>query len=227
MSVVPNKQLEKLEWCENHVDPWTTNAAAIGTTAAEVTAFGTKVDAARAAMTAAEVARDAAKNATLTLQTAIAAMDVAAAGIIKQVRAKAETTGNPNVYALASIPAPGTPSPVGPPGTPTSFTVLLAQDGALQLGWKCNNPVGCHGVLYQVYRRVGTAGDFAYVGGAGEKKFIDATVPAGASQVTYQIQAVRSTSVGPWAQFNVNFGTAAGGAVTASVAEASSPKIAA
>jgi hypothetical protein len=31
-------------------------------------------------------------------------------------------------------------------------------------------------------------------------------VPAGSSQVTYQIQAVRSTAVGPWAQFNVNFG---------------------
>jgi hypothetical protein len=46
--------------------------------------------------------------------------------------------------------------------------------------------------------------------------------------VTYQIQAVRSTAVGPWAQFNVNFGVSSGGAMTASVTEQPpSPKLAA
>jgi hypothetical protein len=39
--------------------------------------------------------------------------------------------------------------------------------------------------------------------------------------VTYQIQAVRSTAVGAWAQYTVSFGTPAGGAtVVAEVAEA-------
>jgi hypothetical protein len=226
MSVVPKKQLEKLEWCESHVAPWTTNAVAIGTTAAEVTAFETKTEAARAAMTAATAAKDAAKNATLALKNAIAALDVAAAGIVKQVRVKAETTNNPNVYVLASIPAPATPSPVGAPGTPSDFAVELFQDGSLEMAWKCVNPVNCTGVVYQIWRRVGGSGEFTYVGGVGEKKFLDTTIPAGSSFFTYKIQAVRSTAVGGWAEFNVNFGTSSAGAMTASVVQ-TQPKMAA
>jgi hypothetical protein len=225
MSVVPKKQLDKLEWCESHVPPWSTNAVAIGTSAAEVTAFEDKTEAARAAMTAAVAAKDAAKNATLALKNAIAALDIAAAGIVKQVRVKAETTNNPNVYVLASIPAPATPSPVGAPGTPSDFAVELFQDGSLDLSFKCVNPVGCTGVVYQVWRRTGTSGEFTYVGGVGEKKFLDTTIPAGSSFFTYKIQAVRSTSIGPWATFNVFFGAGISGAMTASVE--SSPKMAA
>ena len=55
-------------------------------------------------------------------------------------------------------------------------------------------------------------------------------MPAGSSQVTYQIQAVRSTAVGPWAQFNVNFGvSSAGFAIVKSVTESAPtpPRIAA
>ena len=224
MSVVPKKQLPKLEWCESHIAPWTTNAVAIGTTAAEVTAFQTKTEAARTAMTAAVAAKEASKNATLALQNAIDALDIAAAGIVKQVRVKAETTNNPNVYVLASIPAPATPAPVGAPGTPTDFVVQLFQDGSLDLAWKCVHPVGCNGVLYQVWRRAGGTGEFAYVGGVGEKKFLDTTIPGGASLLTYKIQAVRSSSIGPWATFNVFFGVESSGAVTASLEQ---PKIAA
>ena len=59
------------------------------------------------------------------------------------------------------------------------------------------------------------------------KEFTDQTVPAGSSQVTYQIQAVRSTAAGPWAQFNVNFGTSSGGTMISSITESTPTKIAA
>ena len=52
MSVVPRKQVEKIEFYENHVPTWNTNAVAIGTTVATVTDLDTKTDAARAALTA-------------------------------------------------------------------------------------------------------------------------------------------------------------------------------
>jgi len=42
----------------------------------------------------------------------------------------------------------------------------------------------------------GATGEFGYLGGVGGKSFIDDTVPAGSAQVQYQIQAVRSTSIG-------------------------------
>ena len=175
-------------------------------------------------MTAAVAAKNAAKDATLALKNAIAAMDIAAAGIVKQARVKAETTNNPNVFVLASIPAPATPSPVGAPGTPSDFAVELFQDGSLEMKWKCVNPVGCTGVVYQVWRRAGGTGEFKYVGGVGDKKFLDTTIPEG-SFFTYKIQAVRSTAIGPWATFNVFFGAASNGTMTASVE--TSPKLAA
>ena len=50
------------------------------------------------------------------------------------------------------------------------------------------------------------------------RRFVDLTVPAGVPSVMYQIQGVRSTSVGDAAEFIVNFGTtSAGGMTVASV----------
>ena len=99
-----------------------------------------------------------------------------------------------------------TPAPRPAPGTPNRFTVALAADGALTLRWKCNNPRGCSGTIYQVWRRIGSVGAFEYLGGAGTRAFVDATIPAGTPQVTYRIQAARSTAVGAWAQYTVSFG---------------------
>ena len=44
-------------------------------------------------------------------------------------------------------------------------------------------------MVYQVYRRATATGEFTYLGGSGAKTFVDSTIPAGSSQVTYQIQA--------------------------------------
>ena len=225
MSVVPANRVDKIEFYENHVGPWAANAVAIGTTAGDVTNVQAKTEAARTAYEEHQAAQTAAKAKTLAFYNAVEAMADAGSDVIKQIRAKAATAGD-NVYVLAQIPAPATPSPVGAPGTPSGFKVELFQDGSLGLTWKCANPAGSNGTMYQVFRRVGAAGEFTYLGGSGEKKFTDATVPAGASQVTYQVQAVRSTAVGQWAQFNVNFGTTSAGAATATVGEAT-PKIAA
>jgi hypothetical protein len=57
---------------------------------------------------------------------------------------------------------------------------------------------------------------------------VDVTVPAGVPTVMYQIQGTRSTAVGVVAEFIVNFGVSSGGAITATVANATKPaKIAA
>ena len=112
------------------------------------------------------------------------------------------------------------------PGKPTGLVVTLDESGVLNLAWKCPNPPGTMGTVYQIWRRTTPTGAFEYLGGVGEKKFTDATIPAGSSQVSYQVQAVRSTAVGEWAQFDVQFGV--GGGTVASVSEtAATPKIAA
>ncbi|HEV7298826.1 MAG TPA: hypothetical protein VGN72_05625 [Tepidisphaeraceae bacterium] len=95
--------------------------------------------------------------------------------------------------------------PGATPGTPSNFKVSLGADGSLELSWKCRNP-GASGTMYRVDRKIGSSGEFEYIGGVGGKRFVDPTVPAGTSQLTYRVQGVRSTAVGASAQFNVNFG---------------------
>src|SRR5688500_6379384 len=58
-----------------------------------------------------------------------------------------------------------TAEPMGAPGTSTNFKVTLKGDGSIDLGWKCNNPAGSQGTLYQIFRRVGAVGEFEYLGG--------------------------------------------------------------
>ena len=121
------------------------------------------------------------------------------------------------MYPLAQIPAPAVPSPVGPPGTPFDFTVALQQTGAVTLRWKCNNPVGASGTVYEVRRRVGGTGTFGFLANVGTRSFTDETIPGGSNGVTYQITATRSTRRGTPAQFNVNFGIGGDGLTFATV----------
>ena len=96
------------------------------------------------------------------------------------------------------------------------LTLLLNKSnvGTLELKWKCANPAGTQGTMYEVLRKVGTAASFSFVGGSGVKSFTDDTLPIGVSPVRYQITAVRSTSRGKPAQFIVNFGTGGSTALT-------------
>jgi hypothetical protein len=213
MSVVPAKFPERITFYENHLEPFATNAVAIGITAAEASDLEVKTTAAREALTNRDLAQQAAESATLAMRDAIDAMSGAGAALIKKIRAKAEQTGGYSVYSLAEIPAPALPSPVGPPGAVTELTTTLNVNGTLNMKWKCTNPAGAKGTVYQVWRQI-AGGGFTYLGGSGGKEFTDDTIPAGTSSLTYQIQAVRSTAVGPWAQFNVNFGAPNGMVVT-------------
>lgn len=217
MAVVPITKVGKLEFAEAHVDPWTTNAVAMGTTTAAVTDWSAKVTAARAAYDAQQAAQLVAKNATTDLNVALRALAGSTASIIKQVRAKALLSGN-GIYALASLPVPATPTPVVTLGTPTDFTVALEGDGSLVLKWKCVSPRAT-GMTYEVWRALAGSSDFVYIGGSGNKKFTDPTVPAGSASVAYRVRAVRSTATGPWANFTVYFGTGAAGQATATIVQ--------
>jgi hypothetical protein len=204
MPVVPEKSVAKVEFYESHLTPWTDHAVAIGTTPEVIADLSAKTEAARAAFLAQQAALNDARAATLAFHMAVEAMSSAGSDVIKQIRAKVGSSGN-SVYSLAQISAPAQPSPLGPPGKPTDFTVKLNADGSLKLKWQCPNPEGSSGTMYQIWRRVGDA-PLAYLGTSGTKDFTDNTLPAGSAAVMYQIQAVRSTKAGDWAQFNVNFG---------------------
>ena len=216
MGLVPNSRVDKVAFFQSKIAPWTANSVAIGSSAAAITALQTKLTAAQNALAAQVAAAATAETATFTADNAIDALAVAGADIISAIRTKGRTGGN-IVYELAQIPPPATPSTKAKPGTPFDFTVELQPNGTLLIKWACTNPVGTVGTMYQVYRDIAAANDFKYLGGNGLKQFIDDTIPAGATRLTYQIQAVRSNSIGVFGEFNVNFGTNTGGVVTATI----------
>lgn len=216
MSLIPDSKTGKVAFFQTRVAPWTTSATLIGTTTQAVTDLGTKVTAAETAIAGQDAAYATYRAAVMTANNAVRTMVTAGSDIIKAIRAKAAVSGE-GVYELAQIPAPATPTPVAPPGKPANFAVMISDSGALKLKWKCANPRGSGGTIYQIARRVGT-GAMMPIGVSGTKSFIDVTVPAGVASITYQIQAVRSTALGEAAQFTVNFGVSDGGALITSVA---------
>ncbi len=217
MGVVPNDRVGKIEFYEAHAlagGPWAINAAAIGLLPASVTTLGTLTTAARANYNAHLAAQEAAKSATQKFYDSVRAMHSGAgagADMIQTIKTYAQTKNDPNVYVLAQIPPPAAGGITPPPGTPFDFTVGLLQDGSLELKWKCNNPSGTQGTIYEVKRQVGSGG-MTFVGATGVKTFTDDTLPSGSSPATYQVTAVRSTARGNPAQFTVSFGIGGGGA---------------
>ncbi len=210
MGLLPEKHADRIAWVQSRTSLWTTNATAIGTTTTQVTDVVTKAAAAASALSAQEVAQNAAKAATDTLKAAMTAMTNSTMIVVEQVRTKARTSGD-SVYPLANIPVPAVPGPRPAPGKPFDLKVTLDETGILVLNWKCTNPQGTSGTIYQLWRRIGFDGEFVYIGGSGTREFTDETLPAGSSMVTYQIVAWRSTTQGPAAQFNVNFGVGPSG----------------
>jgi hypothetical protein len=204
MSLVPDSKLGKISFYANRVDQWADRAAEIGTTPEQVAQLADFTAEAREAFDAQALAQQAAQAATLRLHNALEKMTTAGAQIILQVRSKASRDGDP-IYALATIDPPARPSPIAEPGKPHGFAAELWQNGALQLKWKCKNPAGAVGTTYHIERRTGAFEPMVYLGTVGEKKFVDETIPAGTASVVYQVRAVRSTKVGPVAQFNVQF----------------------
>jgi hypothetical protein len=227
MKLVPRKKDDRIGFYQAHIAAWTANAVAMGSTAAAVTAVQTQLATAVAAMEAQRVAQAAAKTAVQVCDQAVALLNDLGMVVIEQVRTKARTAGD-GVYSLADLPVPATPTNKPAPGKVTDFKATLTDIGGLEMSFKCPNPVGTSGTMYQIFRKIGDAVEPTYIGGSGSKTFVDNTLPAGVAKVTYQIQAVRSTGSGPWAAFIVMFGTPVNGVVSTQVTETNaSPKIAA
>lgn len=217
MAIVPDDRLGKLEFYESHLTPWGASATAIGLTSAKVTALATKVEDCRKAYSAQQDAQNAAKAATQAFYDSVRDMHNApgmGADMIETIKTFARTSDNPAVYTLAQIPPPQAPGTVPPPGTPFDFKLGLLQDGSLELTWKCDNPPGSVGTIYEVRRKAtGAASPWIFVGATGIKEFVDDALPTTGSPWTYQITAVRSTARGNPAEVTVKFGVpGAGGA---------------
>lgn len=221
MAIVPDSRIGKITFYEAHATLWKDHALELGLDVDDATKLLDATTQARAAYNDSIQARDAAKAATQDFYTDTAAMATLGSAMLATIKSFAETTQNPGVYSIAQIPPPAAPSPIPAPGTPMDFTVLLSQSGAIELRWKCNNPPGSVGTIYECRRRIGGTGSpFVFIGASGVRSFTDDTLPSGSTGVTYELTAVRSTRRGLPAQFNVNFGIGGDGVTFARVENA-------
>ncbi len=200
---VPTNIPDLISWCQVHAPLWATNAASIGLTAAQATAFTTLVSSMLTTNGKAQDARQASKDATKQFQSDVTAVRSLAGSYVNSIKAFAETTNNENVYALAGVSPNDSPGTVPTPVPPETFTTLVNPDGSLTVKFKVSQPEGVTNVQYLVSRRVNaSSGAFSLITAVGsEKMFTDVTLPVGVDRVEYIVQPKRGEVLG--AQSNV------------------------
>lgn len=191
MPVIPDKNNDAILFFEQRQSDWTSNAAALGLTPGDMTAFAPLITSARTSFTDAEVARQASKNATVTLENNMDSMRGQGAALIAKIKAFAESSGNPNVYVLASIPPPAPPTPAPAPTPPASVSASVNNDGHVVVKWKATK---LNGTFFSVHRLL-PGGTWTPVGSVAAKTFTDDTLPSASAWAQYQVKSHRGTEV--------------------------------
>lgn len=208
MAVMPKSRIDRVEFFEARLAQWAGSAAAIGILPAQAAQIATMTNAARATFNAQQTAANASKAATASFHVKADEMAEFGADLIKTIKAFAETTNNPNVYALANIPAPAAPTPAGAPTAPTALDATMNADGTITLKWK--------GLLearqfFSIWRQLPGQNAPTQIGSIAAKSFVDTSVPRGLSQVVYSVRAHRDTLVSePSDNIVVYFGAVSG-----------------
>lgn len=207
MGVLPPTNLAMIEWFEQRVASWVGDPTAIGLTAEQTTSLLSLTSTARAGYQAAQQARNASKAATVTFHNGADELRDYGADLIKTIKAFAEASDNPEVYALAEVPPPAEPEPLGPPGMPYDIATSLDNAGYLTITWKADNGAASTGAYFMIERRLDNEQSFTLIGGAGAKTFTDAQIPLGTTQAIYIIKPRRGELIGqPSNQVVVQFG---------------------
>ena len=224
MAVVPDKDLEMIQWFELRQPQWASQAAVIGLLPSQCTQLGLLAVSARKAFTDQQMAKAAAKTATQVFVQAANGRNpdglrVFGAELIKTIRAFAETTNNPAVFDKANFAPPSPPTPTPPPSKPTDVTATIEPSGALTIRFKATSPGS--GAVYLVKRKLASESNFSLIGTADPdsrsnrfKSFLDDSLPPGANNFEYIFQGKRGSVFGPEsAIFLVRIGTPGGGAI--------------
>ncbi len=207
--VVPRNRWPLIWFYRVRAQKWIQNAGVLGLDPQDLAALQADIAAAEQALDAQQLALAMARAKSEFLRSKLKAMRRRGAGLINQIRGRSVTLGV-QAYILGMLPVPEKGSPIPAPGQPHSFTAELRQNGMLVLSWSCDNPRGARGTLYHVHRQVMREGDGSwgpreFLGTAGRKEFVDATLPPGVMSVTYDVQAIRSTRAGATANYLVHF----------------------
>ncbi len=195
-NVLPRTRLQKIEWFEQRLDGWLADPAAIGLTPAQVTQLAADVAAARQAYDRAQQTRNEAQSATVGFHAASAAMEGGGRDLITTIKAFAEASNDPGVYVQADVPPPNTPTPTptGPPDTPTHVTGTINSDGAVELSWQGSLR---HRTFFEILRRLEGEASWTVLDSVGAKRYLDETVPLGTTAAQYRVRAKRGNHTSP------------------------------
>jgi hypothetical protein len=199
MATIPPSRPAQIQFCTTHIPVWEEHEAAIGLPDGFAEELSTLTQAARDAARAAHEARLASEVATQTYYRAVAAMRAKAAQGVRTIRTHADNTGDLGVLVLASIPIEKSPTAVPLPTTPINVSCTVNTTGAVRVTW---DSTGTHGGYFDIFRRLdatpnGAITPMVCIGSSGERTFIDATIPFGTFQATYQVRACRGKKKGP------------------------------
>lgn len=198
MSNLPTGRQDALEWFEARTATWTTNAASIGVTAPQMTAFKALVSTNRTDFNAMMSARAAAKAATQTFYNSFNLMRDPGRGYIAAIKAYAETTHNDGVYALGMIDPPAPPTPAPPPAEPADLTGAVSPTGQITISWKAPVSGPSSGIFFMVQRQRFGETTYTLLGGTQDKTFLDPAPHVTAGPVSYQVRAQRGTDLSDW-----------------------------
>ena len=103
MSLVPDARVGKIEFYENHLEPWRQHAAALGLSPEQVATQQTLVAEARAAWHEQQQAIQAARAATQRFYQKVAALHGHGADLLRTIRNRAHST-NAVSYTHLTLP---------------------------------------------------------------------------------------------------------------------------
>ncbi len=192
--IVPSKNQDAINFFTTRLPLWAPAPTTIGITTSIVTQLATLANAAQTALDNAIAARAASKNATVALNDAMTALRKLGGDAVISIRAYAETTNNPSVYTIASIPpvSPATPTP--PPEQPQALAGAINNTGAIVLSWQASRAVGTQFIIQrQMVPLEGTAHPWVAIATSTTLEYSDTSVPVGFRGVNYRVYAQRAS----------------------------------
>lgn len=188
-AVLPSSREDLIAFFMARIVNWGVSASEIGLSAPQIAELASLLNTAQAAHTAAIASRISSKDATLNYHIATDALRAFGGDMVKAIKVEAEITNNPNVYAVASIPPPASPTPAGPPEQPTSLGVTINPvTGALRITWKGSVSQNAY---FSIYRRIGGTSTFTLLDSTDNKFYEDETIPENSTSIEYYVQARR------------------------------------
>ncbi len=194
MAILPDSREQMVQFFEAHIPVWAKDPPSIGLTAAQIVDLDSRITAARAALTAQTAAINTKLAATEVMHTQTSDLRGFGSDLVKVIKAFAESTDDPGVYAAAEIPAPAPPTPAGPPDMPTDVTATLDNFGQVKVEWKGSRAFNTQFILQRQLVPVGGSPTaWTYAGSSATNDYTDNALPTGYASASYRVYAQRSS----------------------------------